>query len=286
MFFLTYFNFLLVVLYQHRIYFHRYRVQEEYKIMAHAYTQREKVHDNKPRNLTNACSVQPEMMPVMVVHTLVEHRNTRVHKRCVTPKALVKAFARKRAFDILFSLLVVILLLSWLTPVIALLIKLESKGPTFFKQLRTGKDGKLFYCLKFRSMAVNAAADVDQALKNDSRVTKLGSFLRKTSIDELPQFINVLKGEMSVVGPRPHMVLHTEKYSRTIHNFMDRHLVMPGITGLAQVSGYRGEIKQLDAMAKRVDADLEYIDKWSFWLDLRIMLLTIKKVVRPDEKAY
>ena len=254
--------------------------------MANAYNLREKIRSNEPRNLTGACPVWTEVTPVMVVHTPVKHRNTRVHKRRVTPKALAKAFARKRAFDILFSFLVVVLLLSWLTPLIALLIKLESKGPTFFKQLRTGKDGKLFYCLKFRSMAVNAAADVEQALKNDSRVTKLGSFLRKTSIDELPQFINVLKGEMSIVGPRPHMVLHTEKYSRTIHNFMDRHLVMPGITGLAQVSGCRGEIKHLDAMAKRVDADLEYIDKWSFWLDLRIMLLTIQKIVQPDEKAY
>ena len=254
--------------------------------MAHSFTLKGKVRDNEPRNLAEACPAWPEVTPVMVVHAPVKYRNTRVHRRHVTPKAIAKAFAHKRAFDILFSFLVVALLLSWLTPIIAFLIKLESKGPTFFKQLRTGKDGKLFYCLKFRSMAVNAAADVEQALKNDSRVTKLGSFLRKTSIDELPQFINVLKGEMSIVGPRPHMVLHTEKYSRTIHNFMDRHLVMPGITGLAQVSGHRGEIKQLDAMAKRVDADLEYIDKWSFWLDLRIMLLTIQKVVQPDEKAY
>ena len=254
--------------------------------MAHYYNIREKVRGNGPRNLTGACLAWPKVTPVIAVHAPVKHRNTQVHKRRVTPKAIAKAFARKRAFDIFFSFLVIVLLLSWLTPIIALLINLESKGPTFFKQLRTGKDGKLFYCLKFRSMAVNAAADVEQALKNDSRVTKLGSFLRKTSIDELPQFINVLKGEMSIVGPRPHMVLHTEKYSRTIHNFMDRHLVMPGITGLAQVSGHRGEIKQLDAMAKRVDADLEYIDKWSFWLDLRIMLLTIQKIVQPDEKAY
>ena len=253
---------------------------------AYAYATKGRVCGNEPRNLTEARPAWSEATSVMVVHAPVKHRNILVHKRRVTPKAIAKAFARKRAFDILFSFLVVALLLSWLTPVIALLIKLESKGPTFFKQLRTGKDGKPFYCLKFRSMAVNAAADVEQASKNDSRVTKLGSFLRKTSIDELPQFINVLKGEMSIVGPRPHMVLHTEKYSRTIHNFMDRHLVMPGITGLAQVSGYRGEIKQLDAMAKRVDADLEYIDKWSFWLDLRIMLLTIQKVVQPDEKAY
>ena len=254
--------------------------------MAHNFTLKGKVRDNEPRNLAEACPAWPEVTPVMVVYAPVKHQNTRVHKRRVTPKAIAKAFARKRAFDIFFSFLVIVLLLSWLTPIIALLINLESKGPTFFKQLRTGKDGKLFYCLKFRSMAVNAAADVEQALKNDSRVTKLGSFLRKTSIDELPQFINVLKGEMSIVGPRPHMVLHTEKYSRTIHNFMDRHLVMPGITGLAQVSGHRGEIKQLDAMAKRVDADLEYIDKWSFWLDLHIMLLTIQKIVQSDEKAY
>lgn len=203
----------------------------------------------------------------------------------VQPKAIMKSFARKRAFDVIFSALVVVFLLTWLIPLVALLIKLESKGPTLFKQLRTGKDGKSFYCLKFRSMTINAEADVAQAIKNDSRITRLGAFLRQTSIDELPQFINVLKGEMSIVGPRPHMILHTEKYSKAIHNFMDRHLIMPGITGLAQVSGHRGETKEVEAMAKRVNADIHYLHNWSFWLDVKIVLLTVVQVFKRNENA-
>ena len=201
-------------------------------------------------------------------------------------KGFMSSFVHKRAFDIIFSALVVVLLLSWFVPLIALLIKLESRGPAFFKQLRTGKNGKSFYCLKFRSMTVNTEADVEQAIKNDSRVTRLGAFLRKTSIDEFPQFINVLKGEMSIVGPRPHMILHTEKYSRVIHNFMDRHLIMPGITGLAQVSGHRGETKEVETMAKRVNADIHYMHNWSIWLDVRIVLITVKQLFKSDQNAF
>jgi putative colanic acid biosynthesis UDP-glucose lipid carrier transferase len=193
---------------------------------------------------------------------------------------------RKRAFDFVFAVFVVAFLLSWLVPLIALLIKLESKGPVFFKQLRTGKQGKSFYCLKFRSMTVNAESDSKQASREDNRVTKVGAFLRKTSLDELPQFINVLQGEMSVVGPRPHMLKHTEEYSKAIHNFMDRHLIMPGITGLAQVSGHRGETKELDAMAKRVNADIHYIHNMSCQMDLRIIVLTVKQVFKSPENAF
>ena len=204
------------------------------------------------------------------------------------PKARVAAgaFIRKRIFDLLFASLVVILLLSWLVPIIALFIKLESDGPVFFKQLRTGKNGLPFYCLKFRSMCVNADSDVKQASKGDSRVTKLGAFLRKSSLDELPQFFNVLKGEMSVVGPRPHMISHTEYYSKTIDNFMERHIIMPGITGLAQVSGYRGETKEIGCMAKRVDADIKYVYNWSFLLDMKIVLLTISQAFKGNENAF
>ena len=197
-----------------------------------------------------------------------------------------KTFLRKRTFDLIFAGFVVVFLLSWLVPLISLLIKLGSKGPTFFKQLRTGKQGKPFYCLKFRSMTVNSEPDSKQASRNDVRVTKLGAFLRKTSLDELPQFINVLKGEMSVVGPRPHMIQHTEQYTKTIHNFMDRHLIMPGITGLAQVSGYRGETKELDAMAKRVNADIHYIHNMSWLMDLKIIGLTIKQVFKIPENVF
>ena len=214
--------------------------------------------------------------------TLDESRDLRVLK----DRLILKAFLRKRTFDFLFASLVVVFLLSWVIPLVALLIRLESKGPVFFKQLRTGKQGKSFYCLKFRSMTINADADRKQASRGDVRVTKMGAFLRKTSLDELPQFINVLKGEMSVVGPRPHMLQHTEEYSKAIHNFMDRHLIMPGITGLAQVSGYRGETKELDAMAKRVEFDIHYMQNMSFLMDFKIILLTVLQVFKQDNNAF
>jgi len=192
----------------------------------------------------------------------------------------------KRVFDIVFASLVTLLLLSWLIPLIAALIKLDSRGPVFFKQLRTGKDGVPFYCFKFRSMHMNADADHKQASRNDSRITKIGAFMRKTSIDELPQFINVLKGEMSVVGPRPHMLQHTEVYSSAINNFMVRHTVAPGITGLAQITGHRGETKETDAMIKRVNADIHYLQNWSFSLDIKIVWLTVYQAVKGSENAF
>ena len=214
------------------------------------------------------------------------HDSIVLEPRRTRNKVVLGRFLRKRAFDFAFSALVVVFLLSWLVPLIALLIKLDSKGPTFFKQLRTGKDGKPFYCLKFRSMTVNADADARQASKADPRVTKVGAFLRKTSLDELPQFLNVLRGEMSVVGPRPHMLRHTEDYSQVIDGFMDRHAVVPGITGLAQVYGYRGETKELESMANRVNADIGYIHNWSFLLDLKIVLLTVWQLTRNDRNAF
>ncbi len=201
-------------------------------------------------------------------------------------RVVLGAFVRKRTFDVVFAALVVALLLSWLLPLIALLIKAESRGPILFKQLRTGKNGQPFYCLKFRSMRMNADADSKQASKGDSRITKVGAFLRKTSLDELPQFFNVLKGEMSVVGPRPHMLSHTEYYAQAIDNFMERHLIMPGITGLAQVSGFRGETKEVEAMANRVNADIKYLSNWSFLLDMKIVLLTVVQAVKGSENAF
>jgi len=192
----------------------------------------------------------------------------------------------KRLFDIAFAVVVTVALLSWLVPIIAVLIKLESKGPVFFKQLRTGRGGEAFYCFKFRSMRVNADSDTKQASRGDARVTKVGAYLRKTSLDELPQFFNVLFGEMSIVGPRPHMLAHTEAYSLAIHNFMDRHLGMPGITGLAQVSGYRGETRELSAMAKRVNADIYYLHNQSLWLDVKIVLLTVRQALRKNEHVF
>jgi putative colanic acid biosysnthesis UDP-glucose lipid carrier transferase len=181
----------------------------------------------------------------------------------------------KRAFDVLFAALVVLFILSWFIPIMAMLIKMESSGPVFFKQLRSGKNNKPFYCFKFRSMVVNKEADVLQARHHDPRITRIGAFIRKTNIDELPQFINVLLGDMSVVGPRPHMLKHTEEYSRKIKNYMVRHAVTPGITGWAQVSGLRGETIQDEAMENRVKADLWYMENRSLSLDIKIIVLTV-----------
>lgn len=192
----------------------------------------------------------------------------------------------KRVFDILFSLFVIVFILLWFVPLVGILIKLSSKGPVFFKQKRHGKNGNSFKCWKFRTMRVNIDADSLQASKKDPRITKIGAFLRRTSLDELPQFINVFLGEMSVVGPRPHMVKHTEEYSKLIDKFMQRHLVKPGITGLAQAKGYRGETKSLWLMKNRVRYDLFYIQNWSLMLDVKIIFLTIYSLIHDHEKAF
>jgi putative colanic acid biosynthesis UDP-glucose lipid carrier transferase len=192
----------------------------------------------------------------------------------------------KRVFDILFASFVMVFLLSWFIPLIAVIIKLNSKGPVFFKQLRSGKDNQPFYCYKFRSMTVNTDSDSRQASKGDMRITKVGAFLRKTSIDELPQFINVLRGEMSIVGPRPHMLKHTEDYAHLIDNYMVRQFLTPGITGWAQVNGYRGETKELTAMSNRVNADIWYLENWSFLLDIKIVFLTVWQSVKGHENAF
>jgi len=192
----------------------------------------------------------------------------------------------KRSFDLIFSLIIIIGVLSWLIPILALLIKLESKGPVFFKQKRNGLDYQEFECYKFRSMILNKTADLHQVTKNDQRITAIGKFLRKTSIDELPQFYNVLKGDMSVVGPRPHMVSHTHMYAERIDKFMVRHFVKPGITGLAQVSGYRGEVETDDDIVGRVRNDIYYIENWSTIMDIRIIFKTVIGIFTGDKKAY
>ncbi|TYB74201.1 undecaprenyl-phosphate glucose phosphotransferase [Bizionia gelidisalsuginis] len=192
----------------------------------------------------------------------------------------------KRVFDIIFSTLVIVFLLSWLTPIIAILIKLESKGPVFFKQSRSGFSHSHFGCYKFRSMTVNKNANVEQAIKNDVRITKVGKFIRKTSIDELPQFFNVFLGHMSVAGPRPHMISHTNMYSKKVDKFMVRHLVKPGITGLAQVSGFRGEIETDKDIINRVRFDIFYVENWSLLMDIKIILQTAINAIRGEEKAY
>ena len=192
----------------------------------------------------------------------------------------------KRTFDIILSSLVIIFILSWLTPLIAILIKLESRGPIFFKQSRNGFNYIEFDCYKFRSMMPNKDAHLYQATRGDLRVTKVGKFIRKTSIDELPQFFNVLFGDMSVVGPRPHMVSHTDMYAKKIDKYMVRHFVKPGITGLAQISGFRGEVETDKDIIGRVKYDIFYIENWSLLLDLRIIYNTFLNAIKGEEKAY
>ena len=191
----------------------------------------------------------------------------------------------KRAFDIAFSFFVISCIFPFIFPIIAIAIVMESKGPVFFKQLRPGKKNQLFECYKFRTMKVNNVGHV-QATKNDSRITKVGAFLRKTSLDELPQFFNVLMGDMSVVGPRPNMVNQLKTYSKLIDKYTVRHFVTPGITGYAQVNGFRGETKELELMEKRVEYDVKYIENWSLLLDIKIIFQTVFNIFKGEENAY
>ena len=193
--------------------------------------------------------------------------------------------ALKRTFDLLFSGTVLLFSPIVFIPV-AIAVKLSSPGPIFFKQLRTGFMGHDFYCWKFRTMKVNSDADTLQATRTDPRKTRVGEFLRRTSIDELPQFINVFLGDMSVVGPRPHMLKHTEDYSRLLEKYMVRHLIRPGITGWAQVRGYRGQTDELWQMEKRVEHDIWYMEHWSMLLDLKIIFRTFVGMFIPDKNAF
>ncbi|MCQ2213717.1 MAG: undecaprenyl-phosphate glucose phosphotransferase [Bacteroidaceae bacterium] len=186
---------------------------------------------------------------------------------------------KKRTFDILFSLFVLIFILSWLSIIVAIIMKITMPGPIIFKQKRNGLYGEEFWCYKFRSMKVNKDADRLQATKDDPRKTKWGNFMRKTNIDELPQFWNVLMGDMSVVGPRPHMVKHTEEYGALINKYMVRHYAKPGITGWAQVTGSRGETSELWMMEERIKKDIWYVENWNFWLDIRIVYMTVRNAL-------
>lgn len=192
----------------------------------------------------------------------------------------------KRVFDLVFSSLVIILVLSWLYPLLAFLIKRQSKGPVLFKQMRTGKKNEPFCCYKFRSMYINVGDESQQAQKEDARVTPIGKFLRRTSLDEMPQFFNVLIGNMSAVGPRPHMIKHTSVYNDHINYFMVRHFVKPGITGLAQVSGLRGETKKVSDMKRRVITDIDYVQRWSLITDIKICFLTVIVILKGDKNAF
>lgn len=191
----------------------------------------------------------------------------------------------KRSFDIVVSSIILLCMLPFV-PLIALVIKIQSPGPVFFCQVRTGLNGRDFKCYKFRSMHVNKDADRIQATENDPRKFAFGNFMRKANVDELPQFFNVLRGDMSIVGPRPHMLLHTETYRKLIGDYMVRHFVKPGITGWAQVTGFRGETKELWQMKGRVKRDIWYIENWSIWLDLRIIWKTALQIIIHDKNAY
>ena len=209
----------------------------------------------------------------------------------VEPLEEFNMYMLKIISDIIITLLLFVFVFSWLFPLIALAIKLDSKGPVFYIQDRWGKNGKAFKCIKFRSMVhnsnnVTAAGRFNQTTKNDSRVTKVGAFLRKTNFDELPQFINVLWGNMSVIGPRPHAVQHSIESREQIENYLLRHLVKPGITGWAQVNGYRGETSDIFLMKKRVEFDIWYIENWTPWLDIKVLLMTIYSMIKGDMMAY
>ena len=203
-----------------------------------------------------------------------------------SPLESFNGFYGKRLFDILFSSIIIVFILFWLIPILFVLIKLESKGPLFFKQKRHGINKKTFYCYKFSSMAVNTDSHLKMATKNDMRITAIGKFIRKTSIDELPQFINVFLGHMSVVGPRPHMEAHTFEYEASVDKYLVRHYAKPGITGLAQVKGYRGEIEKPSDIINRTRLDIFYLEKWSPMLDLRIIAYTFTNAFIGEEKAY
>jgi lipopolysaccharide/colanic/teichoic acid biosynthesis glycosyltransferase len=198
----------------------------------------------------------------------------------------VKNRVVKRGFDILFSFAFIVFILSWLYPLLAILIKLDSKGPILFRQPRTGKGNNDFLCYKFRTMKVNSDSDKVQASRGDSRITRFGRFLRRTSLDEFPQFFNVFMGDMSVVGPRPHMLSHTREYSKRVEKFMARHFVKPGITGLAQAKGYRGETKELLQMKNRVKLDRFYVENWSLLFDIKILMLTAVTLYKERDKAF
>jgi Undecaprenyl-phosphate glucose phosphotransferase len=202
------------------------------------------------------------------------------------PLSLMQNKLLKRAFDVVFSLLFLCTLFPIILVVVFVMTKLTMPGPLFFCQKRNGLNDKEFYVIKFRSMKVNKEADTLQATKDDPRKTRWGNIMRKTNLDEMPQFINVLLGDMSIVGPRPHMLKHTEEYSKLINKYMVRHFVKPGITGWSQVTGFRGETKELKDMEGRIRGDIWYIEHWSFWLDLFIIWKTVANVFHGEKNAY
>jgi len=228
-------------------------------------------------------------VPDIFVFDLIQARSGEIHgipvvAMCETPFYGYRGVT-KRLTDVVLSVTILLLFLPLLL-LIAVMVKLSSPGPVIFKQRRYGLDGREIAVYKFRTMSVTEdGAEIRQASKTDSRITRVGGILRRTSMDELPQLINVLQGRMSLVGPRPHAVAHNEEYRKLIKGYMVRHKVLPGITGLAQVNGCRGETSQLEEMEARVNYDLDYLRRWTPMLDIKIILLTAVKIFR-DDKAY
>jgi putative colanic acid biosysnthesis UDP-glucose lipid carrier transferase len=198
---------------------------------------------------------------------------------------LIIFYVVKRIIDLLFSLIITLCTLSWLLPLLAILIKLDSRGPVFFRQKRTGCHAKTFDCFKLRTMSVNEKADDLQAAINDPRITKVGKFLRASNLDELPQFINVLLGDMSIVGPRPHMLKDSSKFSELFPGYYNRYLIKPGITGLAQINGFRGPTPNVRSIYKRLQWDLYYVEHATVGMDIRIILLTGLETIREILKV-
>lgn len=229
--------------------------------------------------LTDANLIRFRFLPALGVKNLVHaeielYGDVPVLITRKEPLALRHNRILKRGFDLVVTLFFSVTIFSWLFPLLAIFVKLSSKGPVFFKQLRSGLNNNEFYVYKFRSMVVNDEADTRQATENDERITRIGQFLRTHNLDELPQFINVLKGQMSIVGPRPHMLNHTSAYRELIDTFMVRHLITPGITGLAQSRGLRGETPETEDMEARIKADVYYLENWSLLLDVKIIVVT------------
>lgn len=190
----------------------------------------------------------------------------------------------KRVFDLSISLVLSFIFIVTILPILALLINLGSKGPVFFVQARTGRNGKVFKCYKLRSMIVNAESDLYGVRKNDKRITKIGRIMRRYFLDELPQLFNVVRGDMSLVGPRPHMILHDIEYASLVDQYKLRQSVKPGITGLAQISGFHGSINHENDLQNRINADIKYIENWSLWLDISILIKTTNFFFKPHKK--
>jgi putative colanic acid biosynthesis UDP-glucose lipid carrier transferase len=200
-------------------------------------------------------------------------------------------YSLKNIFDIALALIIFLCIFTWLWPVIILAIKLDSNGPILYKQEREGKKNKRFMCLKFRSMIFNCKqfdkkGSFLQTSENDLRITRVGKFLRRRNIDELPQFLCVLRGDMSLIGPRPHPTALNLEYQGKIRDYSSRHRIKPGITGWAQIHGLRGKVKNVDHMRKRIEHDLWYIENWSFWLDVKIIFRSLVLMIKGDPKAY